>query len=393
MQPADGFAAARQEQAALPLATLKARPEDFVVEEIPAYAASGSGDHLFVTFRKVDLTTTDAVGALARALGLDPREAGVAGMKDKVAVATQTASFFLARGNDAEARLAAHPVISGISVLSFARHPHKLKPGHLVGNRFKIRLGLPDITTDSGLIEQRLERVRSLGVPNRYGSQRFGRQGDNASRAAAFVRGEVRPPRDKKRLRFLFSALQSELFNDLLDRRVDDDTWARVLPGDLAKKHDSGGLFAVPLEGPELQDAQSRAAAGQISATGPMFGASMRAPQGAVQQLEAAVLAASGLSHEQLAAFRNAGEGTRRPLRLMADELTWELASKSIELGFVLPKGGYATTLLENVCRLVESERSVDPSSPGGEADLHTGPTTESSDLAPDEQERSTFPQ
>jgi tRNA pseudouridine13 synthase len=200
------------------------------------------------------------------------------------------------------------------------------------------------------------------------------------------VRGEVRPPRDKKRLRFLFSALQSQLFNDLLDRRVANDSWARVLPGDLAKKHDSGGLFAVPLAGAELEDAQARAAAGQISATGPMFGASMRTPQGAVLELEQAVLEASGLRLEQLAAFRNAGEGTRRPLRLLADELQWELGDKSIELGFVLPKGGYATTLLENVFRLAEDR------APATEAEPLTT-LSGSPDLGSDDREHSTFPQ
>ena len=40
---------------------LKVSPEDFVVEEVPAYAPTGAGDHVFVTIEKRDLSTPDAV--------------------------------------------------------------------------------------------------------------------------------------------------------------------------------------------------------------------------------------------------------------------------------------------------------------------------------------------
>jgi len=176
---------------------------------------------------------------------------------------------------------------------------------------------------------------------------------------------------------------------------VADDTWFRVLPGDLAKKHDTGGLFAVPLEGPELEDARTRASAGQISATGPMFGASMRSPAGAVQELETDVLAASGLQLEQLAAFRHAGEGTRRALRLLAEDLHWEVTgNSSIHLGFALPKGGYATTLLEHVCQLVEGQTEAPPEMIGDESRSQIEiQAAESGDLGSDDHEGSTFPQ
>src|SRR4029079_11091478 len=74
-------------------AEIRRTPEDFVVEEIPAYLPSGRGEHLFITFRKRGLTTPDAVRSLAQALGVDPNGAGYAGMKDRHAVTTQTASF------------------------------------------------------------------------------------------------------------------------------------------------------------------------------------------------------------------------------------------------------------------------------------------------------------
>src|SRR5271165_5462573 len=87
----------------LPRGLIKHSPEDFVVEEIPAYAPSGTGDHIFVRFTKRDKTTIDAARAFARALECDPRETGFAGMKDRRAVATQTISLHAPRGVDPHA--------------------------------------------------------------------------------------------------------------------------------------------------------------------------------------------------------------------------------------------------------------------------------------------------
>src|SRR5262245_16938731 len=91
----------------LPSATLRRSPEDFLVDEIPAYAPSGAGEHVFVTFRKRGLTTPAAINALAAALDADPRAAGHAGMKDRHAVTTQTASFQVPLATDPAAVLAA----------------------------------------------------------------------------------------------------------------------------------------------------------------------------------------------------------------------------------------------------------------------------------------------
>lgn len=343
----------------LPRLSLKAKPEDFVVEEVPAYEASGVGEHVFVTFQKTNLTTTQAVRMLAQALDTPARDAGVAGQKDKVAVTTQVASFFVPTrsGIDVEQRLAqAAPRLEGISVLRVSRHNHKLKAGHLLHNRFDIRLHGVSTPEDAAAVRAYLSGVEQHGVPNHYGSQRFGAAGDNARNAAAFVRGERKPPRDAKQARFLFSSLQSALFNELLTRRVADGSWCQVLPGDVAKKQDTGGLFVVADSGPELEDAQQRARDRLLSATGPMFGASMMSPRGVPAQLEAEVLERSGVSAEQLAAHRHLGEGTRRPLRMIATDLRHTIEDSVLRVIFTLPKGGYATTLLAALCEPVEAE-------------------------------------
>jgi tRNA pseudouridine13 synthase len=363
-------------------AKIRCSPEDFVVEEIPAYAPSGRGEHLFVTFRKRGVTTIDAVAAIARALGVDARAAGFAGMKDRHAVTTQTASFPFPIARDAEAAVAA-VALPGIEIVGAARHDNKLKPGHLVGNRFAIVLREVEEEAVEDLCA-RLAEIGRTGVPNAFGPQRFGRDGDNPARALAWLAGKERGPRDRRQQRLLFSSLQSLLYNRVLERRVAAGTWAAVLPGDVAKKHDTGGLFDVPLEGPDLDDARARAEAGAISATGPMFGAKMRWPGGAPAAIEREVLDEAGIT-VGFEAFRQLGEGTRRALRLPVAELVVapltasappRLAPEStdpagqpgrrgvVAVRFVLPKGGYATTVLERACHVVDATR---PAAPGPE--------------------------
>jgi tRNA pseudouridine13 synthase len=401
----------------LPRAVFRSSPEDFVVEEIPAYTASGKGEHLFITFRKTGLTTESAVRALAHALEVDPHRAGYAGMKDRHAVTTQTASFQVPIARDFAPSLAAAK-IPGVEIIAAERHENKLKPGHLVGNRFRIVLrGLSD--EDGAVVKARLDEVRRTGVPNAFGPQRFGRDGDNPARFLAWLRsgggGRGRSgPRDKREQRLLFSALQSLLFNRVLERRERDGTWSAVLPGDLAKKHDTGGLFLVPAEGPEREDAEARAIAGGISATGPMFGVKMRWPEGTPLEIEREILRGALDSAGSMEALspevrspaeadpsaidlhlfekvKHLGEGTRRALRLMVSDLTVEpvdpagSCSQGLAVCFMLPKGGYATTVLARACRLVESGGERRAADPGADAALTSTEGDEGADRQPEE--------
>lgn len=345
-------------------ATLRQSPEDFVVEELPAYAPTGEGPHLFVQFRKIGWTTDAAVRALAAALGVDARGAGHAGMKDRHAITTQWASFPFAAGRSPEEALAL-TLPEGLQVLRAERHGNKLKPGHLDGNRFDLVLRGVDPGAVDGLVAD-LTALGRRGVPNRFGVQRFGRGGDNAERALSWVTGRTRPPRDRRDQRFAFSSLQSKLFNEVLDRRVNEGTWDTVLEGDLAKKHDTGGMFVVP-GGAELEDAVGRAAAAALSATGPLFGARMRWPEGYPAEIERAVLGTSGLTAEHLEACRHLGEGTRRPFRLPVAEMRAERlvdpqGASHVRVAFVLPKGGFATTVLAEVCEVLDVTRAAAPS-------------------------------
>jgi tRNA pseudouridine13 synthase len=334
--------------------TLKTRPEDFRVDEISAYEPSGDGEHVFVRFTKIDVTTPDALRAIARALGCDPREAGVAGMKDKRAVATQTVSVHVPRGATGQevAERARHLSLEGIQIHQASPHGHKLKAGHLTGNRFEIIVrDIPPHRFDEA--GHALDEIARDGVPNAFGAQRFGAAGDNAERALAWLRGDERGPRDRRMLRLLWSSLQSAVFNAVLDARVKDGTWALPLAGDLLKLRATGGLFVCE----DLVTDRERAKTGEVSPTGPIIGPRMRWPDGASAVLERTIVDRVIGANVDLSRARALGDGTRRALRVWAQDLRWErcAADKADEpsagaacmcVRFVLPKGAYATTVL-----------------------------------------------
>jgi tRNA pseudouridine13 synthase len=336
-----------------PAATARLHLEDFVVEEIPAFAPSGSGEHLFLWITKRDLTTDEAVRRICRALRVDQRGAGYAGMKDRRAVTAQMISVPFPR--DRQESEALELGIDGVSVASATRHEHKLRPGHLKGNRFSIVLrNLP--AAEVSEVVSTLESAGKTGVPNAFGPQRFGRAGDNAERALEWLSGDARGPSDKRERRLLFSALQAHLFNRVLERRRAEGTWTRPLLGDLLKKRDTGGIFTST----DPDECGERAARGEVCPTGPIFGAKMRWPEGEPARIEREVLGDMAGGQSVFDDHRALGEGSRRPLTLYADDVKVEHLPEhddALCVHFVLPKGGYATTLL--ACAVALKEPTV----------------------------------
>src|SRR5574342_351861 len=190
---------------------VKTAPEDFRVEEIPAYPPQGSGPHLWLLVEKRGRTTREVVRALATALDVPEREAGFAGLKDKQAVTTQWLSFPAPRDPD-PAALAG----DGFRVLQASRHKNKLRTGHLRGNRFRA------VVRGGDLPRARFaaEALAARGLPNFYGPQRFGAEGDNAAVGRTLLLGRLDDPRVRRAAagsgrgrRLAISAYQSLLFN------------------------------------------------------------------------------------------------------------------------------------------------------------------------------------
>lgn len=348
-----------------PRFTIRHRAEDFVVVEEPLYAASGSGGHLFVEVEKRGRTTEQVARALAHAAGVAPMDVGYAGRKDRHAVTRQ---WFSLPGVAPERALAFD--LEGAQVLCATPHEHKLKTGHLRANRFEIVVR-SDAAYDFDAIAMRAETLARRGMPNRYGEQRFGRDGDNAEQARRLFSGELRS-RDRRAARFLVSALQAEVFNAVLAERAERHD--EVVLGDLARVEASGGLFWVD----DLERDQARARDFEISATGPIFGTRVREPRGEVAALEARVFARLGIPASGALRLPRGirADGTRRPLRIRPRELalTPLVGDPGFRLVCSLPPGAYVTVLLEclvggpvlDAARPAQRESESDDAAPDG---------------------------
>jgi tRNA pseudouridine13 synthase len=312
-------------------------PEDFVVDEIPLYPPSGEGEHTFLRVEKRLRNSEGVRRELARLAGVRPAEVGYAGRKDRVAIARQ---WFSVPRLDPGRALALEG--EGIRVLEAVRHPHKLRTGQLRGNRFE--LTLRDLS-EPGRMAPALAEMVSRGMSNRFGSQRFGSDAGNAARARALLEGAP-VTGNRSQVRFLFSALQAEVFNAVLAARP--LPFDRLETGDVAWLHASGASFLVE----DAEREAPRAAAFEISPTGPIFGSRMLEPRAAPQERERAVYQSLGLpSRETLRLPRGIRlRGARRPLRVRPGAASSEfLGDGVVRLSFTLPPGSYATVLVEEL--------------------------------------------
>ena len=315
----------------------KSTPEDFVVEELPAYEPNGEGEHLFLWIEKRGLSTQEAARLITRHLGLQERDASWAGLKDKQAVTRQYLCV-PARAGGALATFAAE----GLTVLRAAKHRNKLKAGHLKGNRFSL---VVREVKDAAAARECLAVLAAKGIPNYFGEQRFGAAGDNAAKGKAILLAGGKH-RDRFQRKLFLSAYQSELFNRVLARRIEAGTFAKALAGDVLKKHLTGGEFVC--EAPDVD--QPRVDTFEVSPTGPMYGPSMRAPAHEVLAAEAQVLAEEGITLEAFEAGGGETEGARRLLRVPLSGLTVE-GEAELRLSFELPAGSYATVLLRELLK------------------------------------------
>lgn len=317
---------------------IKVEPEDFEVEEIPAYLPSGDGEFLYLWIEKRDMGAQYFAGQVARRLDIPTGEIGSAGLKDRRAVTRQWISVPL-RAEPNLGRLDG----DGLKLLDVRRHSNKLRPGHLRGNRFRILVRDAVDTPLSAIVE----RLRRLGLPNFYGTQRFGRDGDTLTIGLDLIRKTGRPVRNPFLKKLALSAVQSALFNSCLAARMADGLLHRVLAGDVMGKLPAGGIFNAD----DVATEQARFDRREIVTQGPIFGSKMFRARGEAATREAAILEQSGLSLESFAGFGKLLLGTRRHNLVFFDDLTAETVADGVVLAFSLPAGSYATTLLREIMK------------------------------------------
>lgn len=324
---------------------LRSSPEDFRVDEILGFEAAGTGPHALLHVRKIGANTEWVSRELARAAGCKPFEVGFAGLKDRHAVTTQF--FTVPRGKRAAQDFATLKG-EGYEVLSAVEHQRKLPRGALEGNRFDIIVR--GVTADPAALTDRIVSLRTGGVPNYFGEQRFGRDCGNlvavfreAEKLAA-GQGGGRRGRGNDDRGFMLSAARSLVFNATLGERVRRGDWNTLLVGDVANLDGRGSVFAVP---DVDQSLVTRCAALDIHPTAPLPGDGESLAQGAVRALEESVCAGFPEALSVIRAERMNSE--RRALRLRVRDLEHEYTGDVLRLRFALSSGSFATTVLREI--------------------------------------------
>ncbi|MBL4819791.1 MAG: tRNA pseudouridine(13) synthase TruD [Gammaproteobacteria bacterium] len=357
-------------------AVLKQDFEDFQVEEIIGFEFSGSGDHLCLQIRKIDLTTIDVAKIIARVYGVRLADIGYGGMKDRRGVCTQW--FSIPRtGNERidPAKLEN----DNLTVIDARDNDRKIRIGSHRANLFKICLR--ELKGAEIKLRERVTKIASEGVPNYFGPQRFGRNMANLHRAREYFADLGEPATDRLSKKFrkgfrksmMLSSVRSFLFNKILSSRVENGSWNQIMDGEIFNLDGTGRFFdpyASGQTGSEAEEAdaalQEKALRGRLEAldvhpTGLLFGKinpkDRYLASGAVAQLENSIVSQYPEMCQGLVTL--GVDASRRALRLVPGDLRIRTINPdTVELQFSLGTGSYATAVLREICQTHEPSAS-----------------------------------
>ncbi len=337
----------------------KQSARDFVVEELPLYEFSGEGEHLILFVRKKNLSTLELVSSIARYLGIKNKEIGYAGLKDKHAMTKQYISLHKKHEESLE-----NFNLENVKILSKTYHNNKIRIGHLAGNRFYIKLKKVNPTA-AAKIDEALKNIDKNGMPNFFGYQRFGRDGDNHIDGEKIAKGDKKE-RNPKIKKLLINSYQSHLFNLWLSRRLEINTLInnfkseelesllnmskteldklknqthpfKLISGDVMEHYPHGKLFEFDGTEHDFERFNKR----DISVTGLLCGTKARLATDIARDIE-----------KDYDDDINA-DGTRRYAWVYPTKIEgrFNQAEAQYELNFTLPKGSYATVLIEEIAK------------------------------------------
>jgi len=309
------YAYGRPQQTAL----FRSQCEDFCVVEHLAVQPSGEGEHVYLYVQKRDNNTVWLAKQIAHLAGVKPMDVGYCGLKDRRAVTRQWFSVYLPKGPEPDW---AQLNDENFQVLEVSRCQRKLRRGGHSHNDFVIRLR--DIEASPEL-EQRLAEI-ALAVPNYFGEQRFGIEGNNLVRAQEwFEQGKTIKNRQQRGL--IMSAARSYLFNLVLSERLQQNNWLAAITGEVLLNQ---------------------------KITGPLWGRGQLASEAEVKALEVGVLQSWEMWQERLEHLGLSQD--RRALSLSPIAFNHQFLDDGLELSFGLPPGCYATAILRELCHLRQPE-------------------------------------
>jgi tRNA pseudouridine13 synthase len=334
-------------------------PERFFVEEIPLAPFSGKGNYLIIKIQKEQMSTSRLLSVLSKATELKEREIGYAGLKDKSATTIQYFSLPKASQKLLHKNLSTPRV----KILQEYLHKAPIKIGDLSENHFKITLAHVSLS-DAKKIDTLLPQIENKGIPNYFGYQRFGED------ALAYLQGKEIAHSGKRlkgsREKLLVSAYQSHLFNAWLDERIrisriiaqdspnasakklhyplpltqalkKQPQFFKLFLGDILARYPYGRDRVVK----DLHEASHAFLNKEVAPTGLLCGQSVKRSHLDAYHLEAPY------DDKELYTLR----GDRRLAWVFPTNLEghYDPKERRYRLCFGLPKGSYATTLLEEI--------------------------------------------
>ncbi|WP_198264082.1 tRNA pseudouridine(13) synthase TruD [sulfur-oxidizing endosymbiont of Gigantopelta aegis] len=332
-------------------AKFKTEPADFIVRETLSFEPEGEGTHAYLYIEKTNTNTEWLARQLARFVGVEAKEIGYAGLKDRNGVTSQWFSINLEI-------IDVPPIwddfqLDGVKILINTLHRKKLKRGAIKHNSFEITLR--DIeNTSAEALKNKIALIQSTGVPNYFAQQRFGHGYGNLLRGAKWFKGihKVKKRADKS---MIISAARSMLFNQMLSQRMLKFGWNTLIDGEIMMLAGTHSIFSASVVDDEIR---SRFVQGDIHPTIALWGRGRLNSEKEVLSMEQKVADSlsnwcDGLEHQGL-------KQERRAARLFPDNITItfndnksdSLSEESIEkavLSFSLPTGTYATAVLREI--------------------------------------------
>lgn len=323
-------------------AKFKSSAADFIVRETLSFEPEGEGTHAYLYIEKINTNTEWLARQLARFVGVEAKEIGYAGLKDRNAVTSQWFSINLEISNEPDWD---EFQLEGVKILKKTLHRKKLKRGAIKHNDFEIVLRNIEQTTKDKL-KKAASKIQAAGVPNYFAQQRFGHDYNNLTRGAQWFNGAIKIKKraDKS---MILSAARSMIFNQMLSQRIQQKGWDKLINGDIMMLSGTHSIFPAA----EIDDVlQQRFHQGDIHPTAALWGRGRLTGENDLLILEQGV--ADTLA-QWCAGLENQGlKQERRAARLFPENLSIQFAEDSLEkvtLTFSLPTGTYATAVLREI--------------------------------------------
>jgi len=321
---------------------IRSCPEDFQVDEIQSFTASGQGEHVWLHIKKTGENTDWVAGQLAKIAEVPRRDVSFAGMKDRNAVTTQ---WFSVQMPGREAPNWQAFLADSIEVLDEKRHDRKLKRGTLEGNHFRITIR--EFKGSEEQLKAIIDQIKQQGIPNYFGEQRFGHGGFNIQKAEQWFKGEFKVKSRQKRSIYL-SAARSWIFNHILSERVKNGNWNQALDGDVFMLDGTKSSFSEDIDPTIIK----RVAQQDIHPTGVLWGRGRLLSTNKTAELEQKIADQFPVLCDGLK--RNGLKQERKSLRLTVKDLSYEITdvqkeNSKVTLNFTLPAGAYATSVLTEI--------------------------------------------